>query len=160
MKYIISLLFILQAINNYDSLAKAQLPLRDRHLCRGGDFKSNTIQKNQSWLLDDLAWYSYFFPDDFVKAVELEKTVDSLASKLKEQAAGGDALQKGSVNYDNDELSLFMVMQCTPDLTIALNVYPRQVLSSVLEKRSLMQEFSLPIVMHLDPPSEFDSHEC
>ncbi|KAI3800314.1 hypothetical protein L1987_28401 [Smallanthus sonchifolius] len=263
MKYIISLLFILQAIINCDHFAIAQNPMRDTHRCRGGDFKSNIqkirdsaldkllalLKKNSSYngfyhsqegakpeeqvsasflctpkvhslceccfknvvaslrkgcpkqnegvawgsynfntcivrystgrkilsVLDDWAWHSSFFPDDFVQAVELEKTVDSLASKLKEQAAGGDALKKyaqGSVNYDNDELSLFMVMQCTPDLTKGDCV--KCLSKASVELRSCCTRKKIFIarvvstncyawyshVSFFTPPSRFDSNDC
>ncbi|KAM0021706.1 putative Gnk2-like domain-containing protein [Helianthus debilis subsp. tardiflorus] len=54
MKSIILFLFILQAIINGVNLVIAQSPKRDRHVCRGGDFRSNTIQKNRDSALDKL----------------------------------------------------------------------------------------------------------
>ncbi|KAJ0575142.1 hypothetical protein HanIR_Chr05g0209471 [Helianthus annuus] len=44
-------------------------------------------------VLDDWAWYCHE-GNGYVKTDELEKTVDGLVSKLKEQAAEGDALRK------------------------------------------------------------------
>ncbi|MFS7934103.1 putative Gnk2-like domain-containing protein [Helianthus anomalus] len=54
MKSIILFLFILQAIINGVNLVIAQSPKIDRHVCRGGDFRSNTIQKNRDSALDKL----------------------------------------------------------------------------------------------------------
>ncbi|MFS7934109.1 putative Gnk2-like domain-containing protein [Helianthus anomalus] len=57
MKSIILFLIIIQSIINGVNLAKAQpqpLIIRDWHVCRGGDFKSNTIQKNRDSALDKL----------------------------------------------------------------------------------------------------------
>ncbi|XP_076908679.1 cysteine-rich repeat secretory protein 1-like [Bidens hawaiensis] len=71
-------------------------------------------------VLDDWAWYDSPHPT-FVKAVDLEKTMDSLTSKLKVQAAGGgDALKRfatGTTNYDGEEHALYVVVQCTPDIS-------------------------------------------
>lgn len=70
-------------------------------------------------VLDDWAWYR--IPDmNNVKTGELQKTLDSLTSKLNEQAAGGDSYRKyatGQVNYDRDELVLYVSAQCSPDLS-------------------------------------------
>ncbi|KAI3777317.1 hypothetical protein L1987_47117 [Smallanthus sonchifolius] len=69
-------------------------------------------------VLDDWEWF-HLGSRTYVKAVELQKTMDSL---LKEEATGGDALRKyarGNVNYDGDELALYVAMQCTPDLSKA-----------------------------------------
>ncbi|XP_076945925.1 antimicrobial ginkbilobin-2-like protein [Bidens hawaiensis] len=70
-------------------------------------------------VLDDWAWYSFPYPDD-VNAIALEKTMDSLASKLKEEATTGDFLHKyarGTINYDGDENKLFVAVQCTPNIS-------------------------------------------
>ncbi|XP_076916052.1 cysteine-rich receptor-like protein kinase 41 [Bidens hawaiensis] len=70
-------------------------------------------------ILDDWAWYSFPYPDN-VNAIALEKSMDSLASKLQEETAIGDVLKKystGTMNYDGDENSLFVAMQCTPDIS-------------------------------------------
>ncbi|KAJ0921100.1 putative Gnk2-like domain-containing protein [Helianthus annuus] len=170
-KFLISFLFILQAIINGVDPAIAQSGVRGRHVCRGGDFKSNIIQKNRAsalnktlvliknssfhgfyhsqagdkpeeqvsvsflcplnirknqWrkiysVLDDWAWYDWKNILT-VKAVELVKTMDDLTSKLKEQAAGGNALRKyaqGTVDYDQDDHSLYVAAQCTTDLSKA-----------------------------------------
>ncbi|KAJ0568836.1 putative Gnk2-like domain-containing protein [Helianthus annuus] len=209
-KFLISFLFILQAIINGVDPAIAQSGVRGRHVCRGGDFKSNIIQKNRAsalnktlvliknssfhgfyhsqagdkpeeqvsvsflcplnirknqceccfnkllpYLLENcpkqnegVAWDIYYYLycmlrystgrkiysvlDDWawydwkniltVKAVELVKTMDDLTSKLKEQAAGGNALRKyaqGTVDYDQDDHSLYVAAQCTTDLSKA-----------------------------------------
>ncbi|XP_076959400.1 cysteine-rich repeat secretory protein 1-like [Bidens hawaiensis] len=211
MKSTILFFFTLQAIINDVNLVVATSPKKDRHVCRGGDFKSDTIRKNRdsafnklvaliknssyhgflhvqagdkpeeqvsmtflcapaigkarcecgvkdtfnyllkscpkqnegvAWdiyfyfnvmvrystgrkilsVLDDWAWYSFPFVYK-VSAIALEKTMDSFGSKLKEQAAGGDANQKyanGSVNYDGEEFKLHVAVQCTPDITKAV----------------------------------------
>ncbi|KAI3800315.1 hypothetical protein L1987_28402 [Smallanthus sonchifolius] len=70
-------------------------------------------------MLDDWAWYHLKEDSNHVKAVNLQKTMDSLLSKLKEEAARGDALRKyarGNVIYDGDELALYVAVQCTPNL--------------------------------------------
>ncbi|KAJ0575160.1 putative Gnk2-like domain-containing protein [Helianthus annuus] len=55
MKSIILFLIIIQSLINGVNLAKAPTPLiRNWHACRGGDFKSNTIQKNRDSALDKL----------------------------------------------------------------------------------------------------------
>ncbi|KAM0021707.1 putative Gnk2-like domain-containing protein [Helianthus debilis subsp. tardiflorus] len=72
-------------------------------------------------VLDNWAWYDLVY-DNYVKAVDLVKTMDSLTSTLKEQAAGGNDLDKfasGKVIYDGDEHKLYAVAQCTPDLSKA-----------------------------------------
>ncbi|KAM0059918.1 putative Gnk2-like domain-containing protein [Helianthus debilis subsp. tardiflorus] len=72
-------------------------------------------------VLDNWAWYDLVY-DNYVKAIDLVKTMDSLTSTLKEQAAGGNDLEKfasGKVIYDGDEHKLYAVAQCTPDLSKA-----------------------------------------
>ncbi|KAL8235526.1 hypothetical protein R6Q59_016607 [Mikania micrantha] len=70
-------------------------------------------------VLDDWAWYRN--PDsNNVKAVGLQKTIDSLLSRLTEEAAGGGAVKKfatGSAKYDGEEHVLYVVTMCSPDLS-------------------------------------------
>ncbi|XP_076959398.1 cysteine-rich repeat secretory protein 1-like [Bidens hawaiensis] len=79
----------------------------------------STSRKTLS-VLDDWAWYRDL-DTTFVKAVDLAKTMDSLTSKLKVQAAeGGDALKRfvtGTENYDGEEHALYVAVQCTPDIS-------------------------------------------
>ncbi|KAD3069351.1 hypothetical protein E3N88_37231 [Mikania micrantha] len=70
-------------------------------------------------VLDDWAWYRN--PDSHdVKAVGLQKTIDSLLIRLTEEAAGGGAVKKfatGSAKYDGEEHVLYVVAMCSPDLS-------------------------------------------
>ncbi|KAK1420046.1 hypothetical protein QVD17_21346 [Tagetes erecta] len=70
-------------------------------------------------VLDDWAWHR--IPDvNYVKTLNLQKTLDSMTGKLTEKAAGGDGVKKfagDKVNYDGNEHVLYVSAQCTPDIS-------------------------------------------
>ncbi|KAI3761079.1 hypothetical protein L1987_51486 [Smallanthus sonchifolius] len=125
-------------------------------------------------VLDDWAWFN-LGSDGYVKAVELQKTIDSLVSKLKEEAVGGDGVRKyarGNVNYDGNELALYVAVQCTPDLSKGdcakcLSKASTEIRSCCTGKPlffgTVMSTNCYLVYQHTSffyPPSKFNDKEC